>query len=144
MRLRGFSLAETIIAISVLAILVMTLGGLIATGLASSDKGEEGITAVHVAESEMSRWKSRPYSELFALSGQTLPPEPRSSDGREHRCAVTVKPLMPVNLNPSGRVLCLTVKVEWVESTALGSGGTRTERPASLVLESVVGPGASL
>lgn len=141
---RGFSLAEAIIAIAVLGIIVLTLGGLITSALVSNDKGEEGIAAVHVAESEMSRWKSRPYSELFALSGQTTAPLSRSSHGREYQCFFTVNPLPPASMNPGGKVLCLTVKVEWKESTTLGAGGTRIERPASLVLESAVGPGASL
>lgn len=144
MRSRGFSLAEILLAIGVLTTLILLLIGLVASGLASSDKGEEHITAVHVAEAEMGRWKARTYSEILALSGQDLAPVPRLSDGREYQCQLVVQPVAPAALNPDGSVLRLTVRVNWQEATALGGQGTRSERPASLELESVVGPGASL
>lgn len=147
MRHRGFSLAEAIIAISILGLVMMTLGGLLTSGLASSDKGEEGISAVHLAESEMGRLKARPYAEILALLGTTSSKTITATDGREYQCSLTVNPLNDSGSaapNPAGKVLQLSVTLHWSEQTALGGGGTRSERPASLVLESVVGPGASL
>lgn len=147
MRHRGFSLAEAIIAISVLGLVMMTLGGLLTSGLASSDKGEEGISAVHLAESEMGRMKARPYAEILALSGTTSSTTITATDGREYQCSLSVNPLDVTGSdapNPDGKVLRLTVTLNWIEQTALGTGGTRSDRPASLVLDSVIGPGGAL
>lgn len=144
MRVRGFSLAEIMVAIAVLAVLVMVLGGLLATALGAGDKGEENLAAIHLAEVKMGELKARPYSQLVALVGQTSPAEKLTSDGREYDCRFQVETLAAPNPNPDGRLLRLTVRMQWLEASALGEQGTRSERPSELQLDSVVGPGAAL
>lgn len=136
------SLAEVVIAIGVLAVVILTLVGLVVTGLSAQDKGEENVAAVHLAESEMDMWKARPYQEIAALVGVASAPSSRISDGREYTCQLKVERL--VDDNPDGRILRLTVHLDWMESTGLGEGGSRLQRPVSFELDSIVAPGAAL
>lgn len=121
---------------------ILALIGLIVTSFSVQEKGDESVAAVHVAESEMARWKARPYQEIAALPNGVSPTSTRTSDGREYTCQLRVVPL--AGDNPDGRILRLTMRLDWLESTGLGEGGTKVQRPAFLELDSVVAPGAAL
>jgi hypothetical protein len=138
----GLSLAETVIAIGVLAVIVLFLIGLIVTSFAVQDKGDENLAAVHLAESEMNLWKSRPYQEVAALAPGPTPAVLKISDGREYRCSLSVAPL--ASDNPDGRILRLTVRLDWTEATGVGADGVKGQRPAWLELQSILSPGVAL
>jgi hypothetical protein len=131
-----------VIAIGVLAVIVLFLIGLITTSYSVQDKGEENVAAVHVAEGEMSRWKSCPYQQVAAIAPGSSPAVTKVSDGREFSCRLSVAPL--ATNNPGGRVLRLTVRVDWTEATGISDKGTKIQRPAYLELESIMAPGAAL
>ena len=129
-------------AIGVLAVIILFLIGLVVTSFAVQDKSDENVAAVHIAESEMNRWKARPYQEVAALATTPAPAVARISDEREYNCQITVTPLS-VN-NPDGRILHLTLRVEWTEATVVSQNGTKTERPTFREIQSIMAPGAAL
>lgn len=130
------------VAFGLLAVVTLTLLGLLASSLSLQDKGEENLVAVHLAEAEMQRWKSRSYREVVALVSSPLSPRDVVSGGREYRCQVLVSPdsLSLASL----RLLRLKVRLDWTETTALTGDATKSSRPAFFELESIMAPGTTL
>lgn len=141
-RLYGFTLAEVICALGVLGLTILVLLGLLTGSFATNDKSEEDFTSISVAKRVMNDLKSRPYAELADLVMHPPLPLKTVVDGRDYNCITKVKARSgPI---PNLRLLELTVRLEWLESTTLGAGGSKIERPAFLELQSIVSPGGVL
>lgn len=151
----GFSLAEVIVCLGLLGLVLITVAGLVTSSLSLQDKGGEQLVAAHLAEAELNNYKARPYQEIEALIASPPAPIIRSIESKDYHCTLAVsrlsdegslRPTLPstLNLDSLKPILRLTLKVDWQESTALGQGGTRTKRPASLVLYSLISPGGTL
>jgi len=141
---RGFSLAEIVVAIGILATSLLFLMGLLVTNLSLQGKGEVTVAAANVAESVLDSWKARPYAELLALSGGSPISQTVTVDSRDYVCDLTVSPLQPASSNPGGRVLLLDLKTSWTESTVLTEGATKGARTNEFHLQSTATPGVSL
>lgn len=139
---RGFTLAEIIVALGFLTVVLLSLMGLLTSHYAMQSKSEESLAAGHLALAQMESWKSRPFSELAALVSSPAPPIDLVRDGREYRCRLQVTP-HPASA-PQMRLLHLSVRLDWQESTSLSGLGGVTARPAFFELESLVAPGAAL
>lgn len=141
--MRGFSLAELMIALGLFAAISLFVIALITSAASSRAKGETAVLATHLAEQEMALAKALPYQDIAARLGTTTPAVTREVGGYSFDHTMTVEALAGAGLNPTGQVLVLTVQVDWEERTQLGEGGSRLARPASFRLRSLVAPGGT-
>ena len=72
-RYRGFSLAEVVAGMFLLAFLLVTISGVFIGGLSGSKKAEKRVVAVNLAESMLDNIMLMPYDEVLA---GTYPPDP--------------------------------------------------------------------
>lgn len=72
----GFSLAEIIIAVFLLAVAAAIIGGLMATSAQSHTTSERGEQAVHIAVQEAEKLKSVPFEDLTTQPERSVPGHP--------------------------------------------------------------------
>jgi hypothetical protein len=142
--MKGFSLAEVLLAMGMYSVAAMSVVGLLVSNFSVQAKSEQVVTASHLGESVLDEWKSRPYSELAAQVGRAPLTETKSVGLTTYACALSAEPLKPSALNPSGETLLVSVEVNWMEKTQLNKNGTRGQGTGNFRLQSVVTPGASL
>ena len=105
---RGVSIAETLIAIFLLALLILAVFNMFPTTVLANRQGSERLQAVNVAQSTLAEARSRPFDELLIGLSETLPE--KVARGTHYTPMVRVLP--PTEGDPD-RLKVLEVTVNW-------------------------------
>ena len=106
--MRGISIAETLVAIFLLALLILTVFNMFPTTVLANRQGSERLQAVTVAQSALAEARSRPFGNLTIGMVESLPP--RTSGGTQFNAELKV--LAPNEGDPD-RLKVLEVTVTW-------------------------------
>lgn len=122
--------------------------GLLLSARASDRAGMENVRATYVARTELSKFKSRPYTQL--LSDATTPPAAYNvvDQGQTYRVTPTVKRLSSNSAVPEHELLDIKLEVSWQQKKSLDINDTSKlsvqQAQTKLELHSVVSPGSAL
>jgi hypothetical protein len=107
-RSRGVSIAETLVAIFLLALLITVVFNLFPTTILANRQGSERLRALNVAQSVLANKRTVAFSDLVVGSSEQL--EQREVGG--HSYQPTVRILAPSQGDP-GNLKVLQVSVAW-------------------------------
>jgi Tfp pilus assembly protein PilV len=107
-RTRGVSIAETLIAIFLLALLILAVFNMFPTTVLANRQGSERLQAVSVAQSALAEARSRPFGELTIGMTESLPE--KATRGTTYMSQLKV--LAPDQGSPD-RLKVLEVTVTW-------------------------------
>ena len=105
---RGVSIAETLIAILLLALLILVVFNMFPTLVLANRQGSERLQAVAVAQNRLAEARSRPFDQLIVGTTEALPDT--QDRGIVYSSVLSILP--PESGDPS-RLKILEVSVSW-------------------------------
>lgn len=124
---RGFTLAELLLAVGLLALVILTLAALITSAIRSNEKGTRTAQAVDVADALLARrlydveWDLPPGTRdaFWAASGAWLPPTTATMGGVDYQYTVFADTVAGVG-GAGNRLKKVDLVMSWWDS---GQGG---------------------
>lgn len=133
--MRGYTLAEVLLGMVLLAVAILTVVGLFLAAHGSGQLGVENAQAAQLGTAELRRFKSLPWQQLDLYVTAPPPGYERQLNGQTYAVQLAVERLPA----PDERVLALRVQLDWEQKKTQTSAGLAAA-PTRLVLHSAVGP----
>lgn len=119
-RIRGISIAETLIGIFLLALLITVFFNLFPTTVLANRKGTRQLQASDLAHSTLAELRTRPFAELTAGLKESLPD--RSVEGTTYQISFEVE---DADFGDPQNLKVVTIRVQW---TANNQANEHTEK----------------
>src|SRR5262245_61477207 len=142
MKRRGYTLAEVLLGMALLAVTVLTVVGLFLAAHGSGQLGLENAQASQLGTAELRRFKAMPYQVLEGYATTPPPAWELEQNGQKYALELRVEALP----DPDDQVLNLRLQLDWEQKKAQSGVGLAALRAAStrLVLNSCVAPEGAL
>ena len=146
-RASAFTLAELLLAVSLIAVAAMAVLGLFLSSRTSEEASFENAQGGHLALTEMRRLKSLPYSTLVTYLAAAPSPYNVTDAGVTYQATVAVTRRDPTVGSPDFDVLDLRLQLDWLQKKTLvvdqTGVGSATRANTKIIMHSAVAPAAA-